>query len=193
MGWTARSFESRSTWSRLSKNKPSSGSPSIATSTSPSSSRTGCRPPAGCRSCTGSAARSMFLLLPFVIWMFDTSLDLRRSRTTSSAVSSAAARLGLPGWFWKLVAFALIWAFLLHFCAGLRHLWMDATHAVDHARSAASRRWSPSASAPSSPSRSARSSSSERRHEHLVRFQAARRRRALRPARLARPARDLAA
>ncbi len=30
----------------------------------------------------------------------------------------------------KLVAFGLIWAYLLHFCAGLRHLWMDATHAV---------------------------------------------------------------
>jgi len=36
----------------------------------------------------------------------------------------------LPGWFWKLVAFALIWSYLLHFSAGLRHLWMDATHEV---------------------------------------------------------------
>ena len=41
-----------------------------------------------------------------------------------------ACAAGLPGWFWKLVAFALIWAYLFHFCAGLRHLWMDATHAV---------------------------------------------------------------
>jgi succinate dehydrogenase / fumarate reductase, cytochrome b subunit len=28
------------------------------------------------------------------------------------------------------VALALIWAYLHHFIAGLRHLWMDATHAV---------------------------------------------------------------
>jgi succinate dehydrogenase / fumarate reductase cytochrome b subunit len=36
--------------------------------------------------------------------------------------------LGLPGVIWKLVALALIWAYLHHFIAGLRHLWMDASH-----------------------------------------------------------------
>ena len=35
-----------------------------------------------------------------------------------------AARLR-AGWFIKLVALALIWAYLHHFIAGLRHLWMD--------------------------------------------------------------------
>ena len=72
----------------------------------------------------------MFLLLPFVIWMFDTSLS---SEVSYERFASAfAAGVGaVPGWFVKLVAFALIWAYLLHFCAGLRHLWMDATHAVD--------------------------------------------------------------
>ena len=30
----------------------------------------------------------------------------------------------------KLVALALIWAFLHHFIAGLRHLWMDVSHAA---------------------------------------------------------------
>jgi succinate dehydrogenase / fumarate reductase cytochrome b subunit len=39
---------------------------------------------------------------------------------------------GLPGWFVKLVAFGLIWGYLMHFFAGLRHLWMDATHAHDY-------------------------------------------------------------
>jgi len=34
----------------------------------------------------------------------------------------------LSGWFFKLVALALIWAYLHHFCAGLRHLWMDVSH-----------------------------------------------------------------
>jgi len=72
---------------------------------------------------------TMFLLLPFVIWMFDTSLTSEGSYAEFTSVFAAGA-VGLPGWFWKLVAFALIWAFLLHFCAGLRHLWMDATHAV---------------------------------------------------------------
>jgi succinate dehydrogenase / fumarate reductase cytochrome b subunit len=28
------------------------------------------------------------------------------------------------------VALALIWSYLHHFIAGLRHLWMDATHSV---------------------------------------------------------------
>ncbi len=72
----------------------------------------------------------MFLLLPFVIWMFDTSLSSEITYEQFTSLFSAGVA-GLPGWIWKLVAFALIWAYLLHFCAGLRHLWMDLTHAVD--------------------------------------------------------------
>jgi len=71
----------------------------------------------------------MFLLLPFVIWMFDTSLTSEISFDQFASVFAAGAGM-VPAWFFKLVAFALIWAYLLHFCAGLRHLWMDATHAV---------------------------------------------------------------
>jgi succinate dehydrogenase / fumarate reductase cytochrome b subunit len=73
---------------------------------------------------------AMFLLLPFAIWMFDTSLGSEISYDEFRSVFAAGV-WGLPGWFWKLAAFALIWAYLLHFSAGLRHLWMDATHAVD--------------------------------------------------------------
>ena len=71
----------------------------------------------------------MFVLLPFIIWMFDTSVT---SEITYSRFTSAfTAGIGLlPGWFMKLVALALIWAYLHHLIAGLRHLWMDATHAV---------------------------------------------------------------
>ena len=72
---------------------------------------------------------AMFLLLPFTIWMFDASLTSEVSYEQFTAVFSSGF-VGLPGWFWKLVAFALIWAYLLHFSAGLRHLWMDATHEV---------------------------------------------------------------
>ena len=67
----------------------------------------------------------MFLLLPFIIWMFDTSISTEQSYERFTAVF-----LGSTGWFFKLVALALIWAFLHHLLAGLRHLWMDATHAV---------------------------------------------------------------
>ena len=69
----------------------------------------------------------MFLLLPFIIWLFDTSI----SSELSFAKFRAAFTVGLwifPGWFVKLVALALIWAYLHHFIAGLRHLWMDVSH-----------------------------------------------------------------
>lgn len=73
---------------------------------------------------------AMFLLLPFVIWMFDTSLTSEATFDQFRSVFTYGAG-GVPGWFVKLVALGLIWAYLLHFCAGLRHLWMDATHTVD--------------------------------------------------------------
>jgi succinate dehydrogenase / fumarate reductase cytochrome b subunit len=71
----------------------------------------------------------MFLLLPFIIWMFDTSLTSEYSYARFSAAFSVGLGF-VPGWFIKLVALALIWAYLHHLIAGLRHLWMDATHAV---------------------------------------------------------------
>lgn len=64
----------------------------------------------------------MFVLLPFIVWMFDTSV--------SSEVSFEAFTSVLSSPLAKLVALALIWAYLHHFCAGVRHLWMDATHSV---------------------------------------------------------------
>jgi succinate dehydrogenase / fumarate reductase cytochrome b subunit len=71
----------------------------------------------------------MFLLMPFIIWMFDASVT---SEVSYGAFKSAfAAGIGfLPGWFLKLVVLGLIWAYLHHLIAGVRHLWMDATHAV---------------------------------------------------------------
>jgi succinate dehydrogenase / fumarate reductase, cytochrome b subunit len=71
----------------------------------------------------------MFVLMPFIIWMFDTSLTSEISHAQFSAVFAGGAGF-VPGWFVKLVALGLIWAFLHHFIAGVRHLWMDATHAV---------------------------------------------------------------
>jgi succinate dehydrogenase / fumarate reductase cytochrome b subunit len=71
----------------------------------------------------------MFLLLPFVVWLFDVSLTSEISYERFGAAYSAGLGF-LPGWFIKLVTLGLIWAYLHHFIAGLRHLWMDATHAV---------------------------------------------------------------
>jgi len=71
----------------------------------------------------------MFALLPFVIWMFDVSISSEISFARFKAAFEVGM-LGLPGIVWKLLALALIWAYLHHLIAGLRHLWMDARHAV---------------------------------------------------------------
>ncbi len=71
----------------------------------------------------------MFVLLPFIIWLFDTSVSSEYSY--AKLVKAFNVGVGFaPGWFFKLVAVAIIWAFLHHFIAGLRHLWMDVNHAV---------------------------------------------------------------
>ena len=71
----------------------------------------------------------MFLLMPFIIWMFDTSLSSEISFGKFKAAFNVGM-LGLPGMIWKLVALALIWAFLHHSIAGLRHLWSDTHHSA---------------------------------------------------------------
>ena len=71
----------------------------------------------------------MFFLLPFVIWLFDKSVTSEISYDTFA--SAFVAGIGpVPGVVVKLVVLALIWAYLFHAIAGLRHLWMDATHSV---------------------------------------------------------------
>lgn len=71
----------------------------------------------------------MFVLMPFIIWMFDTSLtsEITYGQFTNVFVGGFGF---LPAWLIKLVVLGLIWAYLHHFIAGLRHLWMDATHSV---------------------------------------------------------------
>lgn len=72
---------------------------------------------------------AMFALLPFIVWLFDVSLSSEISYAEFTSVFVAGVGV-VPGWFFKLVALALIWSYLHHFMAGVRHLWMDATHAV---------------------------------------------------------------
>ena len=69
----------------------------------------------------------MFILMPFIIWMFDSSISSEISFAKFKAAFNSGL-LGLPGAFWKLVVLALMWAYLHHFIAGLRHLWMDTHH-----------------------------------------------------------------
>jgi len=71
----------------------------------------------------------LFFLLPFIVWLFDASLTSEISYARFAALFTGGVGF-LPGWFMKLVALALVWAYLHHFIAGVRHLWMDATHAV---------------------------------------------------------------
>lgn len=59
----------------------------------------------------------IFLLLPFVLFLLERSL--------TSEISFEYFRGFVSHWFTKLVILALCWAFLHHFCAGLRHLIMD--------------------------------------------------------------------
>ena len=71
----------------------------------------------------------MFLLMPFIVWMFDKSVSSEISYAKFKAVFNIGVGF-VPGWFIKLIALAIIWAFVHHFISGIRHLYMDATHAV---------------------------------------------------------------
>jgi len=71
----------------------------------------------------------MFLLMPFIIWMFDASVTSEISFEVFTSVFTVGCADGaVPGWFFKLIALGLIWAYLHHFCAGIRHLLMEVTH-----------------------------------------------------------------
>jgi succinate dehydrogenase / fumarate reductase cytochrome b subunit len=59
----------------------------------------------------------MFLLLPFILYLLDQSL---LSEGTFDYLKGFASNIIV-----KLVILALCWAYLQHFCAGIRHLIMD--------------------------------------------------------------------
>lgn len=65
----------------------------------------------------------MFALLPFVLNLLD------RSLTSESTFASLHGLVS--GWFVKLVILALVWAYLHHFCAGVRHLFMDLHYGLE--------------------------------------------------------------
>lgn len=69
----------------------------------------------------------LFLLLPLVLWLFDTSVSSEISFGRFKAAFGAGLGF-VPGWLLKLVVLGLIWGYLHHMIAGLRHLWMDISH-----------------------------------------------------------------
>ncbi len=59
----------------------------------------------------------LFLLLPFLLFLFDRSLGSPESFAVYQSIVS--------NWFIKLILFGLLWAYLHHFCAGIRFLLLD--------------------------------------------------------------------
>lgn len=59
----------------------------------------------------------MFVLLPFILFLLEKSLVSEISFEYFKGLTSS--------WFVKLVLLVLSWAYLHHFCAGIRHLIMD--------------------------------------------------------------------
>jgi succinate dehydrogenase / fumarate reductase cytochrome b subunit len=71
----------------------------------------------------------LFVFLPLAVWLFDKSVSSEVSYLEFTSAFTAGIGF-VPGWLIKIVTLVLIWAYLHHFVAGLRHLWMDATHSV---------------------------------------------------------------
>lgn len=59
----------------------------------------------------------MFALLPFVLYLFERSIVSEMSFAHFAGIASHPLV--------KLILLALSWAYLQHFCAGVRHLFMD--------------------------------------------------------------------
>ena len=74
----------------------------------------------------------IFLMLPFLLYLLDRSLGSPETFETFAAV--------VDNWFIKLVLFGLLWAYLHHFCAGIRFLLLDVHVGVDKESSVKSAR-----------------------------------------------------
>jgi succinate dehydrogenase / fumarate reductase cytochrome b subunit len=65
----------------------------------------------------------LFLMLPLLLWLYAVSL-------ASPEGYAQAARLAANPLV-KLILFGLLWAYLHHFCAGIRYLFLDLDKGVD--------------------------------------------------------------
>ena len=60
---------------------------------------------------------ALFLLLPFLLVLFELSLESAQTFSRFKAVYSH--------WVIKLIVVGVVWAYLHHLCAGIRHLALD--------------------------------------------------------------------
>ena len=67
----------------------------------------------------------LFLMLPFILYLFDQSLTSELSYRKFQALTDS--------FFVKLICLGLIWGFLHHFCAGIRYLLLDLEIGVEKA------------------------------------------------------------
>jgi succinate dehydrogenase / fumarate reductase cytochrome b subunit len=65
----------------------------------------------------------MFALLPFALYLFQKSLLSESSYAHYQGIASQPLV--------KLILLALIWSYMQHFCAGVRHLFMDVHMGID--------------------------------------------------------------
>jgi succinate dehydrogenase / fumarate reductase, cytochrome b subunit len=69
----------------------------------------------------------LFLLLPFILYLFDQSL--------ASEVSYQHFQVFTSNIIVKIICLGLIWCFLHHFCAGIRYLLLDLEIGVEKSES----------------------------------------------------------
>ncbi len=67
----------------------------------------------------------LFLMLPFLLYLFDQSLASEMSYQNFQAIMGHVLV--------KIICLGLIWAFLHHFCAGIRYLLLDLEIGVEKA------------------------------------------------------------
>lgn len=75
----------------------------------------------------------LFLALPFMLWLLQCSL---RSPETYASLAEALQRPVS-----KIALLLLLWAFLHHFCAGIRYLLIDVEQGVALVQARASSKW----------------------------------------------------
>jgi succinate dehydrogenase / fumarate reductase cytochrome b subunit len=73
---------------------------------------------------------ALFLLLPFLLALFELSLE--------SAQTFARFKAVFSHWGIKLIVLGLAWAYLHHLCAGIRHLALDLDYGTELAAARAS-------------------------------------------------------
>jgi len=72
----------------------------------------------------------LFLLLPLLLVLFELSLD--------SAQTFARFKVVFSHWAIKLILIGVVWAYLHHLCAGIRHLALDLDYGTELAAARAS-------------------------------------------------------